>query len=251
MATDYAKEQAFFDRVASQTRVTRMDYTNLERYRRPKTPQLFGKEFMFSLATPLEGKKLLEIGCGEGVCSVQLAYCGAEVTAWDISPKSIEVGQQRAELNGVDVDFQVQNVVECDSFGENCFDVIWCDLVLHHLVDSLDSILEKAKRALKPGGIFIAREPLAYAGWLKSLRRQVPVEVDATDDEQPFRQQELDTIAKHFPNYDSKAFRLLARADRLTQKMGLLKGLARLDNLILKLPHTRALAGNIVIWARK
>lgn len=251
MATDYVKEQAFFDRVAAQTQIKPIERTQLERYRQPKNPQLFGKEFMFSLAAPLAGKRVLEIGCGEGVCSIQLAYCGANVTAWDLSPKSIEVAKQRAALTGIPIDFQVKNVVESDSFGEDCYDVIWCDLVLHHLVDSLDSILQKVKQALKPQGLFIAREPLAYARWLKRFRRQIPVAVEATDDEQPFRQQELALVARHFPRYQSKAFRLLSRVDRVTQKMSLLKGLARLDRLILKLPHTTKLAGNLVIWASK
>ena len=61
----------------------------------------------FGLAGDLKGKKVLEVGCGEGVASVQLAYCGAVVTGIDISEQSIRVARRRAALQGVAAAFEV------------------------------------------------------------------------------------------------------------------------------------------------
>ncbi|MBN9518342.1 class I SAM-dependent methyltransferase [bacterium] len=251
MATDYAQERAFFDRVASAATVSPMNRDVLERYAAPKYPHLFAKEQMFRLAGDLRGKHVLEVGCGEGVASVQLAYCGAKVDAVDISPVSIDVARRRAETNGLTANFRVADVTRDDVAPPDTYDVVWCDLILHHLTDSLGAIMDGVKRWLKPGGIFIAREPVAYAGWLKAARRLVPVTVDATDDEQPLRPEEFDVIAAHFPDLRRRYFRILARADRLGAGLPVLRGLARLDNALLMLPGTKGLAGNVVLWARK
>lgn len=251
MATDYAQERAFFDRVASAATVAPMGRDVLERYAAPKHPHLFGKELMFRLAGDLRGKRVLEVGCGEGVASVQLAYCGADVDAVDISPVSIDVGRRRAAANDVAVNFRVADVTRDDVAPPVTYDVVWCDLILHHLTDSLGAVMDGVKRWLKPGGVFIAREPVAYAGWLKEARRLVPVTVDATDDEQPLRKDEVDVIAARFPDLRRRYFRILARADRLGAGLPVLRGLARLDNALLMLPGTKGLAGNVVMWANR
>ncbi|MFO0800942.1 MAG: class I SAM-dependent methyltransferase [Gemmataceae bacterium] len=251
MATDYAQERAFFDRVASATRVTPMRRDVLERYAAPRHPHLFAKELMFRLAGDLRGKRVLEVGCGEGVASVQLAYCGAAVDAVDISPVSIDVARRRADVNAQDVNFLVADVTREDVADPGTYDVVWCDLILHHLTDSLGAIMDGVRRWLKPGGVFIAREPVAYAGWLKALRGFVPVEVDSTDDEQPLRERDLDMIRERFPELKRRYFRILARADRVGAGLPLLRGLARIDNALLTLPGTRGLAGNVVVWGTK
>jgi SAM-dependent methyltransferase len=251
MATDYAQERAFFDRVAAAATVAPMGRDVLERYAAPRHPHLFAKEMMFRLAGDLRGKRVLEVGCGEGVASVQLAYCGATVDAVDISPVSIDVGRRRATANGVDVTFRVADVTREDVADPDTYDVVWCDLILHHLTDSLGTIMDGVRRWLKPGGVFIAREPVAYAGWLKAVRGLVPVRVDATDDEQPLREAEFAVIRERFPDLRRRYFRILARADRLGAGLPVLRGLARLDNALLMLPGTKGLAGNVVVWGHK
>lgn len=251
MATDYAQERAFFDRVAAATTVTPMDRAVLDRYAAPRHPHLFGKELMFRLAGDLRGKRVLEVGCGEGVASVQLAYCGADVDAVDISPVSIDVAGRRAAANDLVVNFRVADVTREDVAGPDTYDVVWCDLILHHLTDSLPAVMDGVRRWLKPGGIFIAREPVAYAGWLKAVRGLVPVKVDATDDEQPLRPEDFDAIRSRFPDLRRRYFRILARADRLGAGLPVLRGLARLDNALLMLPGAKGLAGNVVVWGTK
>jgi 2-polyprenyl-3-methyl-5-hydroxy-6-metoxy-1,4-benzoquinol methylase len=246
---DYAAERAFFDRVAGRTVVAPMSRATLERFAHPRQPSLFSKEMMFSLLPATRPLRVLEIGCGEGTVSVQLAYCGAEVTGLDLSPVSIAVARQRAAVQGLDVHFDVVNVVEADSLGDACYDVVWCDLILHHLVEPLDDILASVRQALKPGGRFIAREPVQYCAWLKAVRQYLPPRPEATPDEKPFGPDEFAVVAKHFPGLRRRYFRALARIDVLTPSLPLIAWAARLDNLLFGLPGMKALAGTAVLWA--
>jgi len=251
MSICYEAEREFFDAVAAQTVVTRMSPGTLERYARPRRPHLFAKEMMFAAAGDLAGKRVLEIGCGEGVASVQLAFCGARVTGIDLSPVSLDVARRRAALHGVEAEFVECNLALTDTLGRDRFDVVWCDSILHHVVPVLDDVLGKLARALKPGGLFVSREPVAYAGWLKGLRRWTPVKTDATDDEQPLRESEWAVIRKHFPTVEHRHYRILARIDRVTGRLPLIAGAARVDNALLRLPGMKALAGTAVMWAQK
>ncbi|MFX0196605.1 MAG: class I SAM-dependent methyltransferase [Candidatus Hodarchaeota archaeon] len=252
MDTRYSKERDIFNRIASKKIVNPMEKSNLDRYASPKWPHLFPKEMLFSLAGDLSDKKVLELGCGEGIEAVQLAYCGAEVTGIDISDVSIKVAQERAAIQGFDIKFRNENFVESESLESEYYDIIWCNLILHHLVDALDIVMQKIERALKPAGMFISREPNAYAKWLKRIRKLFPIETtDPNSDEQPLRSSEFLIIKKYFPGLCIRHFRILARADLLTNNLPIIRFLARADNLLLSLPGSSALAGDVVMWARK
>jgi len=246
----YRSEKEFFDRQATEKPVLPTPKEILERYSKNAHAELFGKEMMFRMLGDPTGKRVLEVGCGEGQASVQLAYCGADVTGLDISAAAIEAGKKRAELDGVNVAFRQANL-ETDEFGENEYDVVWCDMILHHVVPSLDKVMETIHRTLKPGGMFIAREPIAYANWLKALRRALPIYIPETPDEQPLRQSEFDIIQKYFPDTQQRNYRLLARIDCLTQNLPFLRFAARLDNAILNIPGMKSLAGDVLISSTK
>ena len=253
MCPNYDIERAIFDRVASRTIITPMNKATFDRYASPRWPHLFPKETMFALAGDVRGKTILEVGCGEGREAVQLAYCGANVTGIDISDVSIDVARKRADLEGFKIEFKVDNIVENDSLGDECFDIIWCNLILHHIADSLDLVMHKIKHALKPGGMFISREPVTYARWLKQIRDLFPKCSEKEDDpnEQPFRDHEFKIVNKHFPNLSVRPYRILARADYVVNNLFIIRTLARADNLLFRFPGTTSLAGDVIMWARK
>lgn len=246
----YERERQFFDRRADMSRIEPVTKSVIERYALHRHAHLFAKELMFEKVGNPVGKRICEIGSGEGLASVQLALLGAHVTGIDISPQSIRAAQQRADVNNVSVAFKLGNI-EKDELGCELYDVVWCDLILHHLVPSLDVVLQRVYRALKPGGRFIAREPVAYAKTLKWIRGFLPPKIEATPDEQPLRQSEMELIAKYFPGFESRYYRILARVDKVTNTLPLIAAAARLDNLLLWIPGARSLAGNVVIWADK
>src|ERR1700676_1986097 len=64
------------------------------------------------------GKRVLEIGCGIGTDTINFARAGADITAVDLSERSIEIARHRAEIFGLQdrIRFIRANAEELDSF---------------------------------------------------------------------------------------------------------------------------------------
>ena len=252
-----AVEREHFDKVAEKrlakgTSCLIIDPSEFERYRLTKHADYFMKEKMFSLVNQFEGKKLLEVGCGEGESSVRLAYVGKEVTAFDVSPKSIEYAKLVAEANGMNVNFQVGDMIQKGTLGKEEFDIVWFELILHHLVPELDNVMQCAYDALKPGGLFVSTEPVAYARWLKKFAKFRPGwSPDCyTPDECPLRPSEFEIIRRYFPNLQMKYYGL-SRAGRFFRDLNVIKFIHRIDHCLLLIPGMKKLAGYVVMWAYK
>jgi release factor glutamine methyltransferase len=69
---------------------------------------------------PVEGS-MLEIGTGSGLIAVEMAKRGWDVTATDINPEAIEEAEERAEDEGVEIDFRESDLFE---EVEGRFDVV-------------------------------------------------------------------------------------------------------------------------------
>ncbi|MGZ4754758.1 MAG: class I SAM-dependent methyltransferase [Acidimicrobiia bacterium] len=94
--------------------------------------------------------KLLEVGCGIGVDSIQLAKCGFDVTAVDLTENALEVAREFAKRSGVTIDFRLGNAEGLD-FPDETFDAVYSFGVLHHTPD-IEKAVEEVHRVLKPGG---------------------------------------------------------------------------------------------------
>jgi SAM-dependent methyltransferase len=104
---------------------------------------------LFSVLRGSHGK-LLEVGCGMGVDSVQLARCGFDVIAVDLTENALMVAKEFAAHRGVSVDFRLGNAEGLD-FPDETFDVVYSFGVLHHTPD-IERAVAELRRVLKPGG---------------------------------------------------------------------------------------------------
>lgn len=96
---------------------------------------------------------MLEIGCGIGTDTINFARHGATVTVGELSEKSMEVAQQRAEVFGlVDrISFHNGNAEELTSFVPvEPHDLVYSFGVIHHSPHP-EKILEQATSYMKPG----------------------------------------------------------------------------------------------------
>ena len=103
------------------------------------------------IASRIDGKQVLEIGCGMGFDSVELMKRGAKLTATDLTPSAIELARRHFQIMELaPVDARVANVLELD-FPDESFDVVYSIGVVHHTGDT-PRALREIRRVLKPGG---------------------------------------------------------------------------------------------------
>src|SRR6266542_6097160 len=93
------------------------------------------------------GMTVLELGCGTGSFTRELARSGAEVVAIDVSPELLEIAT--ANCSAPNIQYQIQNAYSL-SYSEAVFDSVVGSSVLHHL--EIKEALGDMYRVLKPGG---------------------------------------------------------------------------------------------------
>ncbi len=99
----------------------------------------------------LNGKKVLEVGCGTGAHSLLFSFNKAEMYATDISENRVESAKKLiGMLESSNTTFRL-----CDAenlpYQNNYFDIVYSNGVLHHTYDIKKAISE-VYRVLKPGG---------------------------------------------------------------------------------------------------
>ena len=114
------------------------------------TERPFGRLFPFEEYPP--GSRVLEIGCGMGTMAMLWARNGANISAVDLNPTSIEQTTKRFELLGLSGDVRVEDA-NALSFPDAEFDYAYSWGVLHHS-PNLEKSISEMMRALKPGGGF-------------------------------------------------------------------------------------------------
>jgi 2-polyprenyl-3-methyl-5-hydroxy-6-metoxy-1,4-benzoquinol methylase len=99
------------------------------------------------------GKRVLEVGCGIGTDSINFARAGAELTAVDLSPESLRIARQRAEVMGVAdrIEFLNANAEELTTaVSGQPYDLIYSFGVIHH-TPSPERALAEMRALAAPG----------------------------------------------------------------------------------------------------
>jgi ubiquinone/menaquinone biosynthesis C-methylase UbiE len=225
----------------------------VERYRNARaSARSIPKDVWFSKLNPLQGKKVLDYGCGTGDNACLLALCGAEVTAFDLSPVCVEKARRRAEINGVGgrIDFHVRAAGDT-KFPDNSFDAIVGTKILHHLHTELPHIYGELHRLLVPGGMAAFVEPVANSPTLRFLRRFSPVGSEITPDERQMIYSDFDGMRSLFTDIEFRYFYNLAR---LAQVFGgwFYPPANVVDHYALRaLPFLKRYYGTVLVTARR
>ena len=111
----------------------------------------------------LEGKSVLDLGCGYGWhCKFAEEQGATKILGIDLSKKMIEEAQKRN--SGNQIEYRISGLEEYD-YPENEWDCVISNLALHYIEDIVE-IFQKVYRTLKPGGIFLfnIEHPVFTAG---------------------------------------------------------------------------------------
>lgn len=96
---------------------------------------------------PRAGERILDLGCGDGVLTQAIAAAGADVVGVDVSDDLLAAARAR----GLEVRHMDGQALE---FAE-AFDAVFSNAALHWMTEA-DRVIEGVRRALVPGGRFVA-----------------------------------------------------------------------------------------------
>jgi ubiquinone/menaquinone biosynthesis C-methylase UbiE len=116
------------------------DYRNL--YLMPRMLRMIGD---------VSGKRVLDLGCGEGGYSRELHRRGATVVGVDGSLRLIDIARQRARAEAVNASFVRANANELTDIESDSFDIVLAAMSLMD-VEDYEGAIREARRVLHHGG---------------------------------------------------------------------------------------------------
>jgi len=233
-------------------------------------PTAMENRYILSFLGDLSGKTLLDVGCGLGESSVVFAELGADVTSNDLSSEMLALTTSLAGKRGLSVK-TCHGPAEDLELPSESFDVVYAANVVHHLSD-VEAFYKGILRLLKPGGLFIAWDPVRYNPVINIYRRMAS-EV-RSEDEYPLGRSDLAKVSFYFGNVQVRFFWLATLIlflkyyfiDKIdpnkerywkriyaedSESLRWWRPFQSLDCLLTKIPGLRWLSWNMVMIARK
>jgi 2-polyprenyl-3-methyl-5-hydroxy-6-metoxy-1,4-benzoquinol methylase len=155
----------------------------------------------------LRDKRVLELGCGEGWITRDLAVAGARVSAFDISEQAVENTRRVLSMAGLErgCDLRVMAAEKLD-YPDGEFDVVVGFAIIHHL--NVCKALAEVARVLKPVGFAVFAEPLGTNPIVNFYRRLTPQY--RTADERPLVLTEFSKLLGEFRRFSHREHYLFA-----------------------------------------
>ncbi len=114
---------------------------------------------------PLDGKRVIDVGCGGGLLSEGMATRGAQVTGIDMGKAPLSVAQLHQHESGLEIDYQQATAEQMAAAHAGQFDIVTCLEMLEHVPNPAAAIQACAQLVSDDGYVFfstINRNPKAW-----------------------------------------------------------------------------------------
>ena len=109
---------------------------------------------LYRLAGDVQGKRLLDVACGQGVAARGLAEMGASVVGVDIAEALLTIARVEEGARPLGIDYHVEDAQSLASLTDGSFDAAVCNMALINIPD-LAAACIAIRRVLRPGGAFV------------------------------------------------------------------------------------------------
>jgi 2-polyprenyl-6-hydroxyphenyl methylase/3-demethylubiquinone-9 3-methyltransferase len=99
----------------------------------------------------LDGRRVLDVGCGGGLLSEAMAAAGARVTGIDMAVPSLEVAGAHARRQGLDIDYRQSTAEQWARRHPGRYDVVTCMELVEHVPDP-GGLVATCAGLVRPGG---------------------------------------------------------------------------------------------------
>ncbi len=113
----------------------------------------------------LDGKRVLDVGCGGGILAEAMAGRGASVTGIDLGEAPLAVARLHLHESGARVDYRRISAEDLAAESPGAFDVVTCLEMLEHVPDPASTVAACARLVKPAGKVFfstINRNPKAW-----------------------------------------------------------------------------------------
>ncbi len=117
---------------------------------------------------PLDGLRVLDVGCGGGILSESMARLGASVAGIDVVEKNIRIASLHAADAGLDIEYRVATASELVAAGES-FDVVLNMEVVEHVADVESFMRDCTDLTADSGVMFVATINRTPKAWLFAI----------------------------------------------------------------------------------
>jgi SAM-dependent methyltransferase len=107
----------------------------------------------FALLPDLAGRRVLDVGCGEGRNTRLLAETGAQVVGADISERMIAAAREHEAAEPRGIEYHVASGNDLSAFVDASFDAVVSTMAMMDMADYAGAVREVV-RVLRPGGLF-------------------------------------------------------------------------------------------------